>query len=72
MKHHPVCPDCGAPVTENSAVCNVCKAELDWSNEHPVVVTAGDALSYVAIVTIIAVMAAAIMIAVVLIGLIRF
>ncbi len=58
-----ICPECGNPLDEGVQSCNRCGVEIDWEADQPVVSMAGRALGRVAIVTVIAVIAAALVLA---------
>ena len=61
-----VCPQCGASLEKDSPVCSVCKNSLDWQGGQPLLVSAGSALRRVAVVTLIAIVAAALVLTVTL------
>lgn len=61
-----VCPQCGASLEKDSPVCSVCKNSLDWQDGQPMLVSAGPALRRVAVVTLIAIVAAALVLTAVL------
>lgn len=65
-----ICPQCGASLPKDSPVCNGCKNNLDWQDGQPVVVSAGPALKRVAVVTLIAIVAAALVLTAVLMALV--
>jgi hypothetical protein len=52
------CPGCGALLIEGTAMCIVCKSDIDWQGGQPVITSAGLALKRVAIIILIAVIAA--------------
>ena len=57
------CPACAAPLLEGSAMCSVCKSDIDWHGGQPVVTSAGRALGRVAIYVLIALIAAGLVLA---------
>lgn len=61
-----ICPQCGASLEKDSPVCSVCKNSLDWQGVQPALVSAGSALRRVAVVTLIAIVAAALVLMAVL------
>ena len=65
------CPACGALLETTNTMCRACKASIEWQNDQPVIVTAGPALSRVAIVTLIAIIAAFSILAAILIFLVN-
>lgn len=57
------CPACAAPLLEGSAMCSVCKSDIDWHGGRPEVTSAGRALGRVAIYVLIALIAAGLVLA---------
>jgi hypothetical protein len=60
------CPACGASLMVDSAMCSVCKSEIDWRVGQPVIASAGQALKRVAVIILIAVVAAALVLTAIL------
>jgi hypothetical protein len=71
MMNSLTCPHCGASLVKDTPVCDGCENSLDWLDGQPVVVSTGSALRRVAIVTLIAVIAAALVLTAVLWVLVR-
>ena len=61
------CPACGAPLFEDKAMCSSCKSDIDWQHGQPAISTAGEAFKRVVIVTLVAVVAAALVLTAILI-----
>ncbi|MBI5945248.1 MAG: hypothetical protein HY864_12830 [Chloroflexi bacterium] len=60
------CPACGAPLFEGKAMCSRCKSDIDWQHGQPVIPTAGEAFKRVVIVSLVAVVAAALVLTAIL------
>jgi hypothetical protein len=65
------CPSCNASLSKDSLTCQTCNAEIDWENGQPAISSAGSALRRVAIITILAIGAAAVVLTLLVIWLVK-
>lgn len=65
------CPSCNASLSKDNLTCPACNAEIDWENGQPSISSAGSALGRVAIVTILAIGAAAVVLTLLVIWLVK-
>jgi len=60
------CPACGALLFEGKAMCGSCKFDIDWQRSQPVITSAGESFKRVVIITLVAVIAAALVLTAIL------